>query len=310
MRAVICTKYGGPEVLQLTELRKPVPGPKEILVRVEASSVSAGVTWIRKGKYPGSLLFTVMLRIMYGILKPRNKVLGVEFAGTVEQVGAKVKLFKPGDKVYGTTTGLKTGSYAEYIVIPETRKRGVIAIKPPQLSMQEAAGLPVGGMTALHLFNKSGIGTGQSILIYGASGSVGTSAVQLAKYACAKVTAVCSTSNRTLVEALGADRVIDYTRQDITREGNKFDIVMDAVGKLPASVGKSLLKEGGRFCTVRSVTSENSAYLKSLHQMIEQGEYHPVIDRVYPVGKIADAHQYVDAGHKKGNVIISFGAEG
>lgn len=305
MKAVIYTRYGGPGVLQYVDMDKPVPGPNQVLIKVEASSVAAGVTWMRKGKYEGSFLFTVILRLMVGVIKPRQQVLGTEFAGTVEQVGSKVSLFKPGDKVYGTTKGLKTGSYAEYIVIPESRRKGVIEVKPEQLSMMEAAALPVGGMTAIHLLNKAEIGTGQKILIYGASGSVGTSAVQVAKYACAKVTAVCSTENIALVRTIGADQVIDYTREDITQLKERFDIVFDAVGKLPASTARQLLKKGGRYCTVRSVTAEKPAYLRSLHQMIEQGEFHPVIDRVYPLDKIAEAHEYVDRGHKKGNVIIT-----
>lgn len=305
MKAVIYTKYGGPGVLQFVDMDKPVPGPNQVLVKVEASSVSAGVTWMRKGNYPGSLLFTVILRLMVGVIKPRQQVLGVEYAGTVEQVGSKVSLFKPGDKVYGTTKGLKTGSYAGYIVIPETRKKGVIATKPEQLSMMEAAALPVGGMTAIHLLTQAELGTGQKVLIYGASGSVGTSAVQVAKYACAKVTAVCSTSSMTLVRKIGADHIIDYTREDISQLRERYDIVFDAVGKLPASTARHLLKKGGRWCTVRSMTVEKTAYLQSLHQMIEQGEFHPVIDRVYPMDKIAEAHEYVDRGHKKGNVIIT-----
>lgn len=305
MKAVICTRYGGPGVLQCVDMDKPVPGPNQVLVKVEASSVSAGVTWMRKGKYPGSLLFTVILRLMVGMIKPRQQVLGVEYAGTVVQVGSKVSLFKPGDKVYGTTTGLKTGSYAGYIVIPENRRKGVIATKPEQLSMMEAAALPVGGMTAIHLLTQAELGTGQKVLIYGASGSVGTSAVQVAKYACAKVTAVCSTSNRALVRTIGADHIIDYTREDISQLKERYDIVFDAVGKLPASTARQLLKKGGRYCTVRSMTVEKTAYLRSLHQMIEQGEFHPVIDRVYPMDKIAEAHEYVDRGHKKGNVIIT-----
>jgi NADPH:quinone reductase-like Zn-dependent oxidoreductase len=305
MRAMIYKKYGGPEVLQLTELEKPVPGHKELLIKVEAATVSPGVIWMRKGKYPGSLFFTVLIRLMYGITKPRQRVLGAEFAGTVQQVGTKVKLFKPGDKVYGTTSGLNAGSYAEYIVMPENRRQGVIAIKPPQLSMPEAAALPIGGMTAIHLLSKAQIGTGQKILIYGASGSVGTSAVQIAKYACAKVTAVCSTTNTELLKAVGADHVIDYTREDIRQLKERFDIVLDAVGKLPRSAARLLLKEGGRFSTVRSVTEEKTDYLRLLQQMIEQGEFHPVIDRVYPLDRMVEAQQYVEKGHKKGNVIIT-----
>lgn len=306
MKAVIYTRYGGPEVLQCVDMTKPVPGPKEVLVKVEAASVSAGVTWMRKGKYPGSLFFTVMLRLMYGVIKPGKQVLGVEFAGTVEQVGSKVKLFKPGDKVYGTTTGLKTGSYAEYIVIPESRRQGVIAVKPPQLSMMEAAALPVGGMTAIHLLTKAELGTGQKILIYGASGSVGTSAIQVAKYACAKVTAVCTMANSAMVRAIGADQFIDYTHEDLRKWREKYDIVFDAVGKLPCLTARHLLKKGGHYCTVRSAAAaEKTAYLRTLHQMIEQGEFFPVIDRVYPIDKMVEAHQYVDRGHKKGNVIIT-----
>ncbi len=305
MKAVIYENYGGPEVLQLVKMEKPIPGTKELLIKVEASTVSAGVIWMRIGKYPGSAWFTLLVRLLYGIRRPRQPVLGVEFAGTVEQVGEAVKLFKPGDKVYGTTTGLKTGSYSQYIVLPEKHRQGVIAQKPPQLSMIEAAALPVGGMTAIHLLNKAEIGIGQSILIYGASGSVGTSAIQVAKYACTRVTAVCRSENFALVKSLGADHAIDYTKEDITKIKAEYDIVFDAVGKLPSSAGKRLTKKGGRFCTVRSLTAAKTAYLKSLHQMIEQEEFHPVIDRVYPLDKIVEAHQYVDEGHKKGNVVIT-----
>ena len=307
MKAIVYTKYGGPGVLEMRDIEKPVPGSNELLVKVEASSVSSGVTWLRKGKYPGSLLFTVLLRLMYGILKPRNPVLGVEFAGIVEQVGDNVTAFRPGDKVYGTTTGLKNGAYAEYICIPEIRKQGVFSKLPEQLSMKEAAAIPVGGLTAIFLLKKVGIETGQKILIYGASGSVGTSAIQVAKYACAKVTAVCSKANFSLVAALGAEHTIDYRREDISLLKERYDIVFDAVGKLPGSVGRRLLKKGGRFCTVRSMTEEKMENLQFLNQMIEQGEFNPVIDRVYRLDQIVEAHQYVDLGHKRGNVVLQHG---
>ena len=305
MKAVTYTMYGPPSVLQLKEISKPVPKGDEVLIKIVCSTVSAAAIWKRKGKFPGSMLFTILLRLFSGLTKPGIPVLGVEFSGVVEETGNEVTLFKKGDAVYGTTTGLKQGAYAEYVCVPEKRKGGVLIKKPELLSFEQAAVLPVGAMTALDLLKKAKIQKGQQVLIYGASGSVGTYAVQISKYFGAFVTGVCSSANTALVFSLGAENVIDYTTNDISKSGKKHDIVFDAVGKLKKSTWKKLLKGGGRFCTVKSTTSEKTEYLEILHKMIAEGKLLPVIDKVYSFDQISEAHQYVDSGHKKGNVVIS-----
>lgn len=304
MKAIVYTAYGSPSVLQPKEIYKPMPKENEVLIKIVCSTVSSAVIWMRKGKFPGSLLFTIFLRLFYGLTKPRITVLGVEFSGVVEDTGKKVTLFKKGDAVYGTTTGLRQGTYAEYVCVPEKRKDGVLIKKPGQLNFEQAAALPVGAMAALDLLKKTKIQKGQQVLVYGASGSVGTYAVQISKYFGAFVTGVCSSANTALVSSLGAENVIDYTTNDINNLDKKYDIVFDAVGKLKRSTGKKLLKSGGRFCTVKSATSEKTEYLEILHKMIAEGKLLPVIDKVYPFAKIREAHQYVDTGHKKGNVVI------
>ena len=219
--------------------------------------------------------------------------------------GKNVKQFSAGDKVFGTATGLKQGAYAEYICVPEKWKQGVICTKPTNISFDEAATIPIGGMAALHLLKKAKIGTGKNILIYGASGSVGTFGVQLAKHFGAIITGVCSTTNIKLVKLLGAKTVIDYTEEDYTKNDNKYDFVFDAVGKINKSQCKNLMTSDGRYITVKSPTKEKVEYLEYLKKIIEKQEIHPVIDKVYPLEKIKDAHKYVDKGHKKGNVVIS-----
>ena len=305
MKAIIYTEYGAPNVLHLKDVEKPVPKSNELLVKVCASSVTSGAIWIRKGEFPGSKVFTVLLRLMFGITKPKRPILGVEFSGIVEEVGNGVTLFKKGDEVYGTTTGLPQGAYAEYVCIPETWKQGVVAAKPQALTFPEAAALPVGAMTALHILKKTNIQSGQTILIYGASGSVGTYAVQIAKYFGAKVTGVCSTANQELVRSLGADAVLDYTRGDFKNCNEKFDLIFDAVGKLNKATWKPLLRKDGTFCSVKSPTAEKREYLDLLHAMIAEGKLKPFIDRSYAFEEIAEAHEYVELGHKKGNVVIN-----
>lgn len=305
MKAAIYTAYGPPSVLHLTETGKPVPKDNELLVRVHASTVSAAVIWIRNGRFPGSRVFTFFIRLLFGLTKPKRPILGFEFSGVVEAVGKDVKLFRTGDPVYGTTTGLKNGAYADYVCIPEQRSQGVVALKPDKLTFAEAAALPVGGMTALHLLQKAGIRKGQRILVYGASGSVGTYAVQLAKYYGASVTGVCSTANLALVKSIGADDVADYTQTDITRCGLKFDVVFDAVNKLPSARLKPLLKKGGRLVSVKSMTGEKTEYLHFLQKVTEEDKLKPVIDRTYPLEQIVEANAYVELGHKKGNVVIT-----
>ena len=305
MKAIVYTKYGPPEVLRLTEIEKPAPRDNEMLVRVSATTVSAGVLWVRTGKHPDSKLFTFALRMMFGLTKPKKTILGYEVSGEVEEVGNEVGLFKQGDQIFGTTTGLGAGAYAEYVCLPEEWKQGVVARKPANMTHEEAAAVPIGGMAALDLLGKANIQKGQSVLIYGASGSVGTFAVQIARHHFeATVTGVCSASNFDLIRSLGADQVIDRIQEDFTQSGKTYDVIFDAVGKTSASRCKSSLKEKGIYLTVKSPTSERTEYLVLLKELIEAGKIKAVIDRRYPLEQTADAHRYVDNGHKKGNVVI------
>jgi NADPH:quinone reductase-like Zn-dependent oxidoreductase len=306
MKAIVYTKYGPPDVLHLTEVEKPAPKDNEILVKVYATTVSSGVLWARTGKHPDSKLFTLVVRIIFGLTKPKKTILGYEVSGEVEAIGKDVNLFKKGDQVFGTTTGLGAGAYAEYVCLPEEWKQGVVARKPVNMTHAEAAAVPIGGMTAYDLLRKANIQGGQKILVYGASGSVGTFAVQIARhYFGAKVTGVCSTSNLELVSSLGADQVIDYTQEDFTQSGETYDVVFDAVGKLSPSRSKSSLKKEGIYLSVKSPTSEITENLILLKELIEAGKIRAAIDRSYPMEQITEAHRYVEKGHKKGNVAIT-----
>jgi NADPH:quinone reductase-like Zn-dependent oxidoreductase len=300
MKAIVCTKSGSPEVLKLVELERPIPKQNEILVKVKASSVTRGDVNLRK--IPRIIL--VPIGFLFGF-KPM-KVTGVEFAGVVEAIGSDVKLFNRGDHVYGTTTGLEYGGNAEYVCVPEKSKKGIVVKKPDSISFMEAAVIPVGGMTALHILNKASIQKGQRVLIYGASGSVGTYAVQLAKYFGAEVTGVCSTNNLEMIKSLGVQNAIDYHNEDFRKSKMIYDVVFDAVGKITKSSCKKVLKKNGHFLSVKYPTKEKVEYMHFINELIEKGKLKPVIDRTYTLDKVKDAHYYVEQKHKKGNVVITF----
>lgn len=307
MKAVVYSQYGSPDVLQLREIAKPTPKDHEILVRVRATTVTIGDTIMRSLNIPGPGWQKFMARLYLGVFQPKRPILGMELSGDVEAVGKQVTRFKPGDAVMASTFGVDFGGHAEYKCLPEN---GIVTLKPSNLSYEEAAAVPGAAMTALRCLRKAHPQPGQRVLIYGASGAVGTNAVQMAKHHFgAHVTAVCSTANLEWVQALGADVVLDYTQQDITAGGAVYDLVFDAVGKLSPAVGQKALKPGGVYLNVHRDSSgkETRADLEQIVQLIEAGKLKPVIDRCYPLEQIRDAHRYVETGRKKGNVAISVG---
>lgn len=301
MKAMVCTKYGKPDVLQLQEVEKPIPKENEILIKIYATTVTSGDCRVRSFNSPP--LLWLPMRIVLGLRKPRKSILGVELAGEVEDVGKNVTRFKKGDQLFAMT-GMKFGGYAEYICLPE---KGTIAVKPENVTYEEAASISFGGTTALHFFRKGTIQTGQKVLIYGASGAVGTAAVQLASYYGAEVTGVCSAKNSELVKSLGADLVIDYQNEDFTEKQERYDLIFDAVGKITKNQCKEALALKGRFVSVegQGIAKVQTKDLLLLKKLMEEGQIQSVIDRCYSLEQVPEAHEYVETGHKIGSVVVT-----
>ncbi len=326
MKAVICTRYGPPEVLQIQEVAKPIPKDNEVLVKIHATAVHIGDWRLRSFTVPP--LFRIPFRLSVGFRGPRKQILGSELAGEIEVVGKDVRRFKEGDQVFGDA-GAVLGTYAEYVCLPE---KAILVTKPANVTFEEAAAGPVSALAALYFLKRGGIYRGQKVLINGASGALGTTAVQLAKHFGAEVTGVCSTTNLEMVKSLGADKVIDYTKEDFTKTGETYDIIFDAVGKRSFLQCKDSLKRGGIYLlsvptlailfqmlwtsilsskkAVLGVPKSSVEDLTFLKGLIEMGKMKPVIDRRYPLEQIVEAHQYVDKGHKRGNVVITVAHSG
>jgi NADPH:quinone reductase-like Zn-dependent oxidoreductase len=325
MKAIVWTKYGPPEVLQLREVAKPAPKENEVLIRIHATTVTAGDCEMRGLKIP--IFIQIPLRLYNGLRKPKKiTVLGQELAGEIEEVGKNVKIYKKGDQVFATT-GLGFGAYAEYICLPETSKMGVLAIKPVNMTFEEAAAVPTGGLEALHYLRKAAIQPGQKVLIIGAGGSIGTFAVQLARCFGAEVTGVDSAGKLEMLRSLGTEHVIDYTKEDFTKSGETYDVIIDVMGKGSfSSCIRSLSQNGrylignpgliqivrGQWTSLRSSkkvligsANQKTEDLLFLKELIEAGKIISVVDKCYPLEQAAEAHRYVDTGQKKGNVVIS-----
>ena len=321
MKAIVYERYGPPEVLELREVAKPTPKDNEVLIKTYATTVTTGDWRVRSLNVPVG--FGLIGRLVLGVSRPRQPILGTELAGEIELVGKDVKKFKTGDQVFAFS-GASMGCHAEYKCMPED---GAVALKPANLTYDEAAAISFGGTTALNFFRRGKLQSGEKVLVNGASGGVGTAAVQLARHFGAAVTGVCSTANVELVRSLGANHVIDYTKEDFTRNGENYDVIVDIAGTAPFSRSKGSLKEGGRLLLVLgglpdmlqipwiSLTSnkrviagpaaERAEDLRFLAKLAEAGEFKPVIDRRYPFEQIVEGHRYVDTGHKKGNVVIT-----
>jgi NADPH:quinone reductase-like Zn-dependent oxidoreductase len=315
MNAAVYTQYGTPDVLQVQTIARPVPKGREILIKVHATAATSGDCRLRKADPFG-------VRLFFGLFKPRLSVLGGVFSGEIEAIGPDVTRFSVGDAVFGSTT-MTFGAYAEYLCLPET---GPVALKPASLTHPEAAALPFGGATAWQFLQKANVQAGQKVLIYGASGAIGTAAVQIAQYLGAEVTAVCSTANRDWVQVLGADHVIDYTQTDFSTSGSQYDVVYETVNKAPVAACAAVLKKGGKLVLGAAMLRETwqgfwaarkrgaqliagpitprAADIEMLAKMAESGHLRAVIDQQFPLHRIADAHRYVEQGHKKGNVVV------
>lgn len=316
MRAIVYTRYGTPDVLKLTEIEKPVPKKGELLVKVAAAAVTSGDVRMRKAD-------PFLVRAFNGISKPKNKILGINFAGTVEAVGDDVKNFNKGDEVFGSTA-FGFGAYAEYLVIPED---GVVTHKPAGINFEEAASVPFGALTSLHFLRQADLNEESRVLIYGASGALGTAAVQLAKIHHSDVTGVCGPANLELVKSLGADTVVDYMHEDFSKTGVTYDVIFDTVGKSPFTASLRSLDKNGYYLravhispvslargawtnfttgikVIGGVSKEKKEDIVLMKTLIEGGKFRPVVDKVFPFEKVSDAHEYVEKGHKKGNVVL------
>ena len=308
MKAIICTKYGPPEVLRIAERPKPIPKDDEVLIRIRATSVTNSDIFIRSSNVP--LMMRIPMRLMLGIRKPRNPIIGEVFAGEIASAGPEIKRFKPGDGVYGLT-GYSLGAYADYKCMKETdSKKGCVAVLPRNISFEEGTAAAYGGLLAFQSLEKGNVARGQNVLVYGASGTSGTIAVQYAKHLGAVVTGVCGPSNTEFVRALGADKVLDYTKSGSIDHLERYDLVVDTAGKRKTSALKKAcadaLTPNGKCVSIDDgALLLQSERLDRVRELIESGKIKPVNDRVYPFEQMVEAHRYVELGHKRGNVAVT-----
>ena len=308
MKAILCTRYGPPEVLQIGQCQKPVPRNDEVLIKIFAASVTNSDIFIRSSNVP--LMMRIPMRLMLGIRRPRNPIIGEVFSGEIESAGPEIKRFKVGDRVYGLT-GYSLGAYADYKCMKESdSKKGCLAVMPRNISFEEGTAAAYGGLLAFQYLEKGNVARGQEVLVYGASGTSGTIAVQYAKHLGAEVTAVCGPSNMEFVKSLGADKVLDYTKSESIARLERYDLIIDTVGKRRTSELRracaSALAPNGRFVSIDDgALLLRSERLDRIRELIESGKIKPVNDRVYPFEQMAEAHRYVELGHKRGNVAVT-----